>query len=104
MGSVRALTPKPPRKDLAKLGSQDEKVLCFTAQYANPKAEDTDRIFVVNYHLADDTLSIHEPPQRNLDKGRLLGKGVHQAVANVNNVIAPKDWRCFIFDPGGPVH
>ncbi len=30
------------------------------------RSEDAERLFVVNFHLFDDTLSIHEPPQRNL--------------------------------------
>mmetsp|Transcript_39471 Transcript_39471/g.91614 ORF Transcript_39471/g.91614 Transcript_39471/m.91614 type:complete len:744 (-) Transcript_39471:155-2386(-) len=79
MGSVHALMPKPPKKDFLKLYTEDGKVLRFTAHYATPKADDADRLFVVNFHLADDTLSIHEPPQRNLGivTGKFLEKGVH---------------------------
>mmetsp|Transcript_83438 Transcript_83438/g.269912 ORF Transcript_83438/g.269912 Transcript_83438/m.269912 type:complete len:744 (+) Transcript_83438:109-2340(+) len=79
MGAVHSLLPKPPRKDVAKLYSNDGKVLHFTAQYANPKPEDVDRCFVVNFNLADDSLSIHEPPQRNLGivTGKFLEQGVH---------------------------
>merc|ERR1712182_189173 len=57
----------------------DGKVLRFTAKFANPKLEDELRRFVVNFHLFDDTLSIHEPPQRNLGvvTGKFLEKGVH---------------------------
>lgn len=79
MGSVHALMPKPPKKDFVKLYTNDGKVLRFTAQYVNPKVEDADRLFVVNFNLADDTLSIHEPPQRNLGiiTGKFLEKGVH---------------------------
>merc|ERR1712118_193043 len=44
-----------------------------------PKAEDAERRFVFNFALFDDTLSIHEPPQRNLGivTGKFLEKGVH---------------------------
>jgi len=79
MGSVHALMPKPPKKDFGKLFSHDGKVLRFTAQQANPKPEDVDRLFVVNFNLADDTLSIHEPPQRNIGivTGKFLEKGIH---------------------------
>merc|ERR1712217_312464 len=43
------------------------------------KPEDVDRLFVVNFHLFDDTVMIHEPPQRNLGivTGRFLEKAVH---------------------------
>lgn len=45
--------------------------------------EDAERLFVVNFHLEDDTLSIHEPPQRNLGivTGKFLEKNIH-----LNNV------------------
>jgi len=76
---VQALNPKPPKKDFVKSFSNDGKVLRFTAAYANPKAEDVDRLFVVNFNLADDALSIHEPPQRNIGivTGKFLEKGIH---------------------------
>uniref|UniRef100_A0A7S4RNF6 Calmodulin n=1 Tax=Alexandrium monilatum TaxID=311494 RepID=A0A7S4RNF6_9DINO len=79
MGSVHALMPKPPRRDFVKNFANDGKVLRFTAQLRNAKPEDMDRLFVVNYGLADDTLSIHEPPQRNIGlvTGKFLEKGVH---------------------------
>jgi len=79
MGSVTNLIPKAPKKDFKKLYQHDGKILRFKARFADPKAEDTDRVFVVSFHLADDTLSIHEPPQRNLGivTGKFLEKGVH---------------------------
>jgi len=71
--------PKPPRKDFVKLYGNDGKVLRFTAQLAEAKPEDGDRLFVVNYNLADDTMQIFEPPQRNIGivTGKFLEKGVH---------------------------
>jgi len=79
MGSVHALIPKPPKKDHVKLYVNDGKVLRFTAQFIDPKPEDAERLFVVNFHLEDDTLSIHEPPQRNqgIVTGKFLEKGIH---------------------------
>eukprot|EP00439_Symbiodinium_sp_Y106_P079369 s477_g18.t1 len=106
MGSVTHLIPKQPKKDqksrglpgretlrgmpaygrcelagkanlenfadFVKLFRHEGKVLRFKAKFANPKPEDADRIF-------DDTIAIHEPPQRNLGivTGRFLEKGVH---------------------------
>jgi hypothetical protein len=79
MSSVIHLIPKAPQKDFKKLYDNEGKILRFTARFANPKPEDVNRLFVFNFHLFDDTLSIHEPPQRNLGivTGRFLEKGVH---------------------------
>jgi hypothetical protein len=79
MSSVINLIPKPPKKDFVKLFQNEGKVLRFTARFANPKPEDQNRLFVFNFHLWDDTLCIHEPPQRNLGivTGRFLETGVH---------------------------
>jgi len=79
MSSVLHLIPKVPRRDFQKLFNNDGKVLRFTAKFHNPKLEDEKRRFVMNFFLFDDTLSIHEPPQRNLGivTGKFLEKGVH---------------------------
>jgi len=79
MSSVINLIPKQPKKDFVKLFNHEGKVLRFTARFADPKPEDQNRLFVFNFHLWDDTLGIHEPPQRNLGivTGRFLEKGIH---------------------------
>merc|ERR1712032_664039 len=66
-------------KDFIKLYENEGKILRFTAKFLHPKPEDVSRLFVVNFHLQDDTLSIHEPPQRNLGivTGKFLEKSVH---------------------------
>jgi len=79
MASVTHLIPKPPQKDFNKLFVHDGKILRFKAKFSDPKPEDVDRVFVISFHLQDDTLSIHEPPQRNLGivTGKFLEKSVH---------------------------
>jgi len=79
MGSVHAIVPKPPKPDFVKLYTNEGKILRFTAQLYNAKQEDVDRMFIFNFHLFDDTLSIHEPPQRNLGimTGKFLEKNIH---------------------------
>merc|ERR1711970_253737 len=79
MTSVLSLIPKQPKKDFVKLFKNNGKIVRFTAKFEDPKPEDAERLFVVNFHLFDDTLSIHEPPQRNLGivTGKFLEKGVH---------------------------
>merc|ERR1711937_1115107 len=73
------LIPKVPKKDFHKLYNNEGKILRFTGKFVSPKAEDAERRFVFNFALFDDTLSIHEPPQRNLGivTGKFLEKGVH---------------------------
>uniref|UniRef100_A0A7S0B7I4 EF-hand domain-containing protein 1 n=1 Tax=Pyrodinium bahamense TaxID=73915 RepID=A0A7S0B7I4_9DINO len=79
MASVTHLIPKAPQKNFNKLYHNDGKILRFKARFANPQPEDTDRLFVVSFNLADDSMSIHEPPQRNLGivTGKFLEKGIH---------------------------
>merc|ERR1719359_631542 len=79
MSSVLHLIPKVPKKDFHKLYNNDGKILRFTGKFLKAKAEDAERRFVFNFALFDDTLSIHEPPQRNLGivTGKFLEKGVH---------------------------
>jgi len=79
MGSVHHIAPKPPKPDFVKLYANEGKILRFTAQLYDAKPEDADRMFVLNFDLADDTLMIHEPPQRNLGimTGKFLEKGIH---------------------------
>jgi len=80
MGSVKHLVPKPPRKDIQKLFANAGKVLRFSAKFAGHVCpEDLDRRFVFAYYLMDDTVSIYEPPQRNLGivTGKFLEKGIH---------------------------
>merc|ERR1719188_1883179 len=79
MGSVHSLCPKPPKRDMKKLFNKAGQALRFTAQFHDPKPEDQDRLFVITFFLFDDTMSIHEPPQRNLGivTGRFLEKSIH---------------------------
>lgn len=92
MSSVLHLIPKPPKKDFVKLFNHEGKILRFTARFNNPKPEDQNRLFVFNYHLFDDTLSVHEPPQRNLGivTGRFLEKKVHMNQAT-GDLFKPTD-------------
>lgn len=93
MGSVQRLVPKPPRKDLKKLYENEGKILRYTARYYDGKPEDEGRVFVINYHLFDDTVSIHEPPQRNngIITGRYLEKSVHLNQAT-GELFKPEDF------------
>lgn len=92
MTSVTQLNPKPPKKDFFKAVDNDGKILRFTAKFLNAKPEDVERRFVMCYYLADDTLAIHEPPQRNLGivTGKFLEKGVHLN-QSTGKLLVPRD-------------
>merc|ERR1719353_1814932 len=53
MTSVLNLIPKQPKKDFVKLFKNNGKIVRFTARFADPKPEDAERLFVVNFHLFD---------------------------------------------------
>lgn len=65
LGSFYSLVPKPPKQNWAHYFENDKKVLRFIAQLDTTAPEDRERIFIVSYYLADDTLSVYEPPARN---------------------------------------
>lgn len=65
LGSCTSLVAKPPRKDFIKMLENEHKILRFSAYMDSSKPEDQGRVFVVSYRLADDTMTVYEPPQRN---------------------------------------
>eukprot|EP01029_Cantina_marsupialis_P015936 TRINITY_DN3528_c0_g1_i2.p1 TRINITY_DN3528_c0_g1~~TRINITY_DN3528_c0_g1_i2.p1 ORF type:complete len:532 (-),score=144.71 TRINITY_DN3528_c0_g1_i2:201-1796(-) len=65
LASCKSLVAKPPRVDFKKFMENDKKVLRFQAKLITKDPQDADRIFMIQYFLADDSLSVFEPPQRN---------------------------------------
>eukprot|EP01135_Chromosphaera_perkinsii_P006653 Nk52_evm55s554 gene=Nk52_evmTU55s554 len=65
LGSCNSLVPKPPRKDFKKMLENENNILRFEADMVSSKPEDQGRKFIVQFRLSDDTITIHEPPQRN---------------------------------------
>ncbi|KAJ3072372.1 EF-hand domain-containing protein 1 [Podochytrium sp. JEL0797] len=72
LGSCKYLVLKPPKKDFIKMLENEHKVLRFVARMESKHREDHNRRFVITYRLADDNMTIYEPPQRNA--GVLGGK------------------------------
>lgn len=63
--SCNSLVPKPPKKDFIKMLENDHKELRFEAIMDTMRPEDKGRRFIITYRLADDMLTIYEPPVRN---------------------------------------
>lgn len=81
MQNALHLVPKPPKKDFIKLMKNDVKVLRYASRFDEsvPGAEE-DRRFVIYFHLADDTIHIHEPPKTNsgILGGKFLQRGKYK--------------------------
>lgn len=63
--SCLSLIPQPPKKDFIKMLENDHKVLRFEAIMDSVRPEDKGRRFIISYRLADDMMTIYEPPVRN---------------------------------------
>ncbi len=70
--NVLSLHPKPPKTDVMRLLENNKKMLRFVAKLDNAYGYDLERMFIINYHLDTDDMSIFEPPAKNA--GRLGGK------------------------------
>lgn len=60
-----SLIAQPPKKDFIKMLENDNKTLRYAASMVPIRPEDKTRRFIINYRLADDMISIYEPPIRN---------------------------------------
>ncbi|KAL0480787.1 EF-hand domain-containing family member efhc2 [Acrasis kona] len=65
LGSWKYLVLKAPKKDVKKYMENDMNHLRFGARMETSAPEDQNRRFIVTFYLADDTVSIFEPTQRN---------------------------------------
>merc|ERR1711967_34195 len=65
LGSFLYLIPKVPKKNFRRMMENDRKVLRFLARLDSSSPEDNGRVFVIKYFLADDTVAVFEPPQKN---------------------------------------
>ncbi|KAI9145221.1 hypothetical protein BKA69DRAFT_1108755 [Paraphysoderma sedebokerense] len=81
LNSCTNLIPKPPRKDFKKFMQYDSMVLRYAGILNTNNAADKDRKFVITYYLADDTIQIFEPHQKN--SGILSGKFLERSKVKV---------------------
>lgn len=93
LGYVKKLLPDKPKKDFFKYVDNDKKVLRFTARFNTQVPEDVDRRFIISYYLADDTLSIFEPAQKNsgVVEGKFLERRKYKNKQKGDRFINPTD-------------
>ena len=93
LGYVYDLIPKKPKIDFFKYVDNDKKVLRFTARFNTKVPEDDERRFIISFYLADDTISIFEPAQKNsgIIEGPFLERRKYKNVDKNNEFITPTD-------------
>ena len=94
LGYVYRLVPKPPQKDYFKFIDNSHKILRWTARFNSPQPEDEERRFIVMFFLNDDTVQIHEMPQRNsgIHEGKFLTRGRYRNSTRNNEFFHPADF------------
>eukprot|EP00736_Rhodelphis_marinus_P011183 Rmarinus@m.20098 len=78
--NVLHLMPQAPKKNFHQIMENDRKLLRFEGFFdpTTVAAEDVDRRFIITVYLADDTIAVYEPPERNsgIIGGKFLERGV----------------------------
>ena len=93
LGYVYDLIPKKPKIDFFKYVDNDKKVLRYTARFNTRVPEDVERRFIISFYLANDTISIFEPAQKNsgIIEGPFLQRTKYKNVDHNNEFITPTD-------------
>jgi hypothetical protein len=93
LGYVYDLIPKKPKIDFFKYVDNDNKILRYTSRLNTKVPEDVDRRFIISFYLADDTISIYEPAQKNsgIKEGPFLQRDKYKNVNNSYEFISPTD-------------
>ena len=93
LGQMYRLIPQKPKCDFFKAMDNDKKILRFTAKFNTRVPEDVDRRFIISFFLADDTISIYEPAQKNsgIIEGKFLHRRKYKNVDNNDEFLTPTD-------------
>lgn len=93
LGYVYDLIPKKPKIDFFKYVDNDKKILRYTARFNTKVPEDFDRRFIISFYLADDTISIFEPAQKNsgIIEGPFLERRKYKNIDKADESITPSD-------------
>lgn len=79
LGSVYSLQPKPPRKDINKMYTQDQYILRFDCKLISQSREDNNRRFIISFYCGDDTIMVYETADKNsgIWGGKFLERMLH---------------------------
>lgn len=93
LGYIYRLIPQKPKSDFFKNVDNANKILRFIARFNTRVPEDHERRFIISFYLADDTISIYEPPQKNsgIMEGSFLKRNKYKNVDNNGAFITPSD-------------
>jgi hypothetical protein len=62
---VYSLQPKPPKKDVIKMFTEDQNVLRFEARLISKIKDYNNRKFIVNFFCGDDTIQVFQDTDKN---------------------------------------
>lgn len=65
LGNVYALQPKPPKKDMVKLFTNDQYTLRYEARMISENKEDNIRKFIIAFFCGDDTIQVYQNAEKN---------------------------------------
>lgn len=65
LGSVYALEPKRPKKDVIKMFTSDQNILRFEARLISQTKDYNSRKFIVNFFCGDDTIQVYQEADKN---------------------------------------
>lgn len=93
LGYIYKLVPARPKGDFFKKLDNSSKILRFTAKFNTRVPEDLDRRFIIAFYLADDSISIYEPEQKNsgIISGSFLKRRKYKNVNKNEEFITPTD-------------
>lgn len=93
LGYVYKLIPEKPKRDFFKYVDNDKTVLRYTACLNTRVPEDIDRKFIISFFLADDSISIFEPAQKNsgIIEGKFLERGKYKNQDKNGEFVTPTD-------------
>ena len=80
LGNVYSLQPKPPKKDMPKLFTNDQYILRFDARMISESKEDNVRKFIISFFAGDDTIQIYQNAEKNsgIWGGKFMERKKHQ--------------------------
>ena len=80
LGSVFSLQPKPPKKDMVKLFTNDQYVMRFEARLISQNKDEHDRKFIVSFFCGDDTVQVYQTADKNsgIWGGKFLERKKHE--------------------------